>query len=271
MSTQTGRDRVFLLGVRGSLPVSGAAFRKYGCATTCIYVRLGGRSAVLDGGTGLLSLPEEALAEPALPLLLTHPHADHLLGLPLCPYAMRQGGRLDIYAAPRGGLDAEALFRRIMSPPLWPVGPEALPARIAFHGLPATLDLDGISVRAMEGVHPGGVSVLSLSGGGRRVVLLTDCTLTPALRPKLLDFAGDCDLLLIDGQYSDGEWSARSSFGHNTWTQAARFGAECGAKQVRIIHHDPFRTDCALDKAAEELLQSCPRGAFGREGEVIGL
>ena len=275
-------NTVTILGARGSMSVGGTAYLRYGGATTCVLLRLFGQIILLDAGTGLMNMPPDLLDAPSLPLLLTHAHADHLLGLPLCPYVMRRGARLEIYAARRGGLDAETQIRRLLSPPLWPVGPDRLPADIRFHDLPAELHLDAdgraaspnagvIRVLSMEGAHPNGVSILRLEGNGKSVVFMTDCAITDALRPAALKFARDCSLLLCDGQYSDAEWSARVGFGHNSWSVAQKFAREGRARQVRIVHHDPFHTDAVLDAAAEELERLCPGCAFAREGEAILL
>lgn len=253
------------------MSVGGEAFNVYGGATTCVVVRFGGNAVILDAGTGLMNLPRELWDAPCLPLLLTHAHADHLLGLPLCPYAMRRGAKLDIYGKTRNGLDVEAQVKRFMSPPLWPIGPELLPAEIGFHDLPDDFYLSGIHVKALEGVHPNGVSLLRLESGGKSVVLMTDCTLTEELYPAAVEFAQDCSLLLCDGQYSDAEWPARAGFGHNAWSAAAKFARDCGAKQARIIHHDPFHTDAVLHDAEPELDRICPACAFAKEGEVIAL
>lgn len=263
---------VVILGARGSIPVSGRQFMAYGGATTCVLVRLGGQPVVLDAGTGLLSLPRFlGEGENHVPLLLSHPHADHLLGLPMCPLLSRPGFRMDLYAARRGGLDGEGQVRALLSPPLWPVGPECLTSPPVFHDLPGHMELGAVTVETMEGVHPGGVSLFRLTGGGRRVVFVTDCTLTEELLPALTDFARDCDLLLCDGQYSREEWPARSTFGHSTWQAAARLGAACGAGRVRVIHHDPGHTDEQLEAAGRELAAIHPDCGFGREGEEVLL
>lgn len=262
---------ITILGARGSVPVSGSSYARYGGATTCVLVQMRDAFVVLDAGTGILSLPENVFRLPRLPLLLTHPHADHLLGLPMCPYVMRQGAQLDIYAAPRSGLDARGQIERLLAPPLWPIGPDALAANVYFHPLPETLRLGDIRVDTMEGDHPGGVSLFRLESDDKRVVFATDCTLSDALFPQLCEFAQNCDLLLCDGQYSDAEWSARKTFGHSTWTAAARFGADCGAKRVRVIHHDPGHTDAVLDAAAAEVRAIHPNCEFAREGEEIKL
>lgn len=262
-------DIVKILGARGSVPVSSPAFDFYGGATSCYFVRLAGQSIVLDAGTGILSLSAALKPdERRLPLLLTHPHADHLLGLPMCGLLFDPACRIDFYAAQRGGYDAAAQFCRLMSPPLWPVWPEDLPADLHFYELPDEMAIGPVRVRSMEGVHPGGVSLLRLDGGGKSVALVTDCTLTDSLRPAAAEFARDCDLLLCDGQYRPEEWASRTDFGHNTWEAAAEFGRLCGARQTRVVHHDPSRTDGELDAAAGGLGPGC---AFGYEGEEIVL
>lgn len=263
---------VRILGARGSIPVGGEAFRRYGGATTCVMVRLAGQIIVLDAGTGLLSLSDYLKKdEKQISLLLSHPHADHLLGLPLCSLMLQPDFYLDVYAAQRGSLNAEGQVQRFMSPPLWPVKPENLPARLTFYDLPQRMELGDVVVETMEGVHSGGVTLFRLTGDGHRVVFATDCTLADGLLPKLRGFAKDCDLLLCDGQYSEAEWSKRSAFGHSTWMAAARLGKDCGAKQVRIIHHDPFRTDRQLREAAAEVEGIHSRCSFAYEGEEVLL
>lgn len=262
---------ITVLGTRGSVPVSGSSFSRYGGATTCVLFRAGEQYIALDAGTGLLSLPDEAMRRSPLALLLTHSHADHLLGLPLSPCVMTPGFQLDVYAASRGGLDARAQVERLLSPPLWPVGPDALPADIRFHDLPQTLRIGDITVETMEGEHPGGVTLLRLSANGTRTVFATDCTLIGALLPELAAFIRDCDLFLCDGQYRDDEWADRSTFGHSSWGYVARFAGENGVKRLRIVHHDPRRTDADLDRAAEALRAPGADYDFAKEGEVIEL
>ncbi len=266
-----GKFDVTILGARGSIPVSGRDFVRYGGATTCVLARALGQYIVLDAGSGLMNLPAEAMERDELSLLLSHPHLDHLLGLPLCPYVLRQGTRLNVYAVTRGGLDAKAQVERMMSPPLWPVGPELLPGEIRFHELRDTMHLGRVTVDVMEGNHPGGVSLLRLDADGLRLVFATDCTLDRSLASRLAEFERDCDLLLCDGQYRDDEWTGHSTFGHNSWEYVARFARDCGVKRLRIIHHDPGRTDDDLDRASEQLRAIGPDYAFAREGECISL
>ena len=265
-------DTVTILGTRGSLPRAGAEFTRYGGDTTCILVQIAGETILLDAGTGLLNFePPASSEEKPIPLLLSHFHADHLLGLPLAPLLMDTNNHVDIYAQSRAGLDTETRIERLYSPPIWPVSLDLLPAWVNFRELPDTLRLGEVTVETAEGCHPDGVTLMKLSNRGRSVVFLTDCTLTEEIFPKLAEFSGGCDLLLCDGQYSDEEWKKHASFGHNTWNLAAEFGAACGAKKVRIIHHDPFHTDRMLDEAAPQLAARHPDCRFALDREEIVL
>ena len=254
------------------MPVSGEAFLRYGGATTCVFLRFADQNIVLDCGTGMMELPKFLHKDARqITVLLSHPHADHLLGLPMCPVVFDSAKRIDIYGTIKEGRDTRQQVCTFMAPPLWPVGPDKFPAKITFRDLPERMILGDVTVESMDGAHPGGVSLFRLTGGGKSVVFMTDCTVTEDNLPVFAEFARDCDLLLCDGQYSQQEWQGREYFGHSTWVAAAQLGAACGARQVRVIHHDPFRTDTQLDSAARELTAIHADCVFARAGEEILL
>lgn len=263
--------QVTILGCRGSIPASGAQFSRYGGATCCVLIRAGERSVVLDAGTGLMHLSPCLHGERKISVFLSHCHTDHILGLPLCPELMCAENQIHLYGAARCGLSLCEQINTLMSPPLWPVGICQLPADIVFHEIAPHMEHNGMIVESMEGCHPGGVSVFRLTVEGRRIVYLTDCTITEENRTRLQAFCQDCDLLLCDGQYSDEQWPACSTFGHNRWTDAARFGAECRAKAVRILHHAPTHTDQILDRAGAQVRAIYPACDLAYDGEEISL
>ena len=265
-------DKVSILGARGSVPRAGSPFSKYGGNTTCVLVELADELILLDAGSGMMELPSSLeLGKDHAALLLTHVHVDHLLGLPLCPLMMDPDFRMDIYVKQRNSLDSETQLNLLISPPLWPVRISQLPAGTVMHELPERLQIGSVSVETMEGIHPDGVTVFKLSAEGHSVVFASDCTLTDAIFSLLTEFARDCDLLLCDGQYSDEEWDSHCSFGHSTWRRAAALGCACGAKKVRIIHHDPAHTDDMLDAAAPQLAVLHPDCSFALAQEEILL
>ena len=262
-------SRISLLGVRGSVPASDAArYGKYGVATMCVSVQMAGETILLDGGSGLLNAgPSEACT-----LLLSHPHADHLLGLPVWPPLFRAGFHVDIWARTRGGLGPMEQAAALMSPPLWPVGPKDLPAEPAWRSLPeGSVSVGRVLIDHAEGRHPGGVTVFRLSAGGRSVVYATDCELDGPTRERLIPLAADCDLLLCDAQYTDEEYPQRLGWGHSSLSMALAFSAQCRARRTVLIHHAPFRTDAELDALENEIRRARPDCGFGKQSESFLL
>ena len=273
---QTEDDGVVtLLGVRGSCPVWGPAFARYGGSTACVFVQMGGQSIVLDAGTGLLSLADVfPHGEQRFSLLLSHPHVDHLMGLPLCPLLQRSEFSVSLYSSPRDGRHTLEQVAALLAPPLWPVGPESFAAHMRWEDLPAPMfALGAVEVRCLEVVHPGGSTAFRLSCQDRSLVYVSDAEESEYSLQRLVDFAAGCSLLLIDGQFTKEELTDHQGYGHMAWETAVSVGRRCGAEELRIIHHPPERTDRQLDEFEERLFQM--RGddhyRFARCGERICL
>ena len=164
-------DTVTFLGTRGSMASVGDEYIRYGGNTTCILLQLAGETILLDAGTGIMNFPvPSGDGQRRIPLLLSHPHADHIVGLPLSPLVMDPGIQIDLYSKSRDGLDTHAQIERLVSPPLWPVRMEELPAKVNYHELPDHMQLGAVTVDITEGCHPGGVSLMRLSGNGHCIV-----------------------------------------------------------------------------------------------------
>ncbi len=73
-----------LLGTRGTLPVSGQSFVKYGGNTTCLMTPpVNSDSCIIfDGGTGLTSLNKYKNFK-EYHIFLSHLHWDHIVGMPI--------------------------------------------------------------------------------------------------------------------------------------------------------------------------------------------
>ena len=48
--------------------------------------------------------------------------------------------------------------------------------------------------------------------------------------------------------YTDEEYPDRTGWGHSTFRQSIRLAEDAGAKQLLFFHHDPTRSDDALDE-----------------------
>lgn len=266
------KDQVRILGARGSIPVSGRRFSLFGGATSCVLITLARKSLIIDAGTGLLSCPPVRAEDGRVPMLLSHPHADHMLGLSMSSFVMREGyPRLDVYAETHGGLSPFDQANHLFSPPVWPITPDAFPFPPVFHEIAGDFELGPLHISVMQGSHPGGVTLFRIESGGKSVVYASDCELKGDLFDRVAAFASGCSLLLCDGQYDEAESAIKAGFGHNSYLTAAKLGSVCGAKETRIVHHDPQSRDRTLLKRESSLSRNYPRCLFAREGEVILL
>jgi phosphoribosyl 1,2-cyclic phosphodiesterase len=272
------KDKITILGCRGSVPRSGRGFEKYGGATSCYALRLGGKLLLVDAGTGILRLEDVLLAEKSADVILTHAHADHVIGLPMARPAHDPSFAFRIFAKTRNGLDAKAQTNAMLKPPAWPVDTDALAAGFSFFELEDGARFGGedaealaVTVDSMEAVHPGGCSILRFRGAGKTVVIATDCEIDAGSSDGFVSFASGADVLLIDGQYDPCVCEKRKGFGHNSWLRAAQLGERCGAVRTYVVHHDPYSTDDVLDRARGQISESFPGAYFAFDGEEIML
>ena len=253
-----------ILGCRGSMSSGGKSCTKYGGLTTSFAIKLDDQIVVIDAGSGILKLAEYVEKEKNIPLLFTHAHLDHLMGFPMCPLIFRKDISFEIYS------ETTDILSLVMRRPLWPVSAEELPAGITGKKIESEMEIGGIKLLSMDGNHPGGVKLFRLNGS-KSIVVMTDCTILDENYEAYAQFAKDCDLLLIDGQYSDEEWENFKNFGHNSYMFASEFAKNCGAKAARIVHHSPQRTDEQIDGAAAKLAAKYENISFAFEGEEILL
>ena len=259
------------LGVRGSIPVSGEEFLKYGGETTCYVIETDTSVLVVDAGTGFMNLPKRIVDRERLTLILTHTHLDHVLGLPMCPFVFNRNHQLDIYEATRMNMTTFEQVNSFLQLPTWPVNTDGLPAEIRCHELGWELQEGDIHVRRLDGSHPGGVSVLIIEAEDKKITVATDCTYIGRWMDEVTATAKGSDIILCDGQYVDEEWPRSSTFGHSTWRMAIDFAEKCNAKAMRIVHHDPLRTDSQLDGVAEQVRAINPAYDLLKRGDVITL
>ena len=97
------------------------------------------------------------------------------------------------------------------------------------------------------------------------MVFATDVELTPAAASELAAFAGSCDLLILDAQYTDEEYKARIGFGHSSISQSLALVSKCLPRSTLLTHHDPYRTDEELDELARTLPENVRLAKEGME------
>lgn len=275
--------RVHLCGVRGSSPVSGAEFVRYGGATSCVAIAADGAAPtlVLDAGTGIARVSRLVDPQPFRgSILLGHLHWDHMSGLPFFRSADDPASRVDIHL-PAQGVEAEQLLARIMSPPFFPVRPGQLQGAWSFHSLDeGEATIEGFRVLAREIPHKGGRTFgYRVSDGRTSVAYLSDHHPYGLGSGRSGDgehheaakaLAADVDLLIHDAQYTRGEFADRAHFGHSTVDYAIGLAEACGVGHLLLFHHDPSRTDDELDGLLDRY-ETSARVSVAVEGAVYDL
>jgi len=247
-------------------------YARYGGASACVLVRMGGEHILLDAGTGIMAAQAAAGDAKRFTVLLSHAHIDHMLGLPMFPPLHDRRYEADIYARRRAGLGAAAQVSLLVRPPLWPHTAEAFHEGVRIRDLPSSGFFIGpVRVDWMEGNHPGGCTVYRLTHGDASLVYCTDFEHGDGHTERLLAFARGCGALIYDAEFSPAEYEEKQGFGHSTWEMGAEIGTRCGAGRVLLFHHDPGRTDAELERVEKALREAYPGCSFARCGEEVPL
>jgi phosphoribosyl 1,2-cyclic phosphodiesterase len=253
--------RVNVCGVRGSTPAPGRQFSRVGGNTSCVALAHDGEDAprlILDAGTGLRNVTNLLGERPFQgTLLLGHLHWDHTQGLPFFAAGDQEGARVHVLL-PEQSQGPEQLLARMMGPPFFPIPPEGLDGDWTF----GTIDegdhqIEDFRVRAREVPHPGGRTFgFRVSDGHSSMAYISDHgPLAIGRGPEgwgpyhesVMELVQDVDLLLHDAQYTAAELARRPHFGHSCVDYAVSLATRGDVGQLLLFHHDPARTDDAVD------------------------
>src|SRR5437016_1368764 len=265
--------RIKLWGVRGSLPVPGPATIRYGGNTSCVEVRADGEIIVLDAGTGIralgLALEKELGPDTIKPtLLITHTHWDHIQGLPFFPPAYNSKNLIRIlgYEGARSGLGT--ILAAQMETPFFPVSMHELQSHLAIEELKEMeFHIGTVKVEAKFANHPGICAGYRLFTSGGSIAYMPDNEPYESLklqgaaqggneardfadgeRAKMVEFLRDCDVAILDAQYTDEEYKGHVGWGHSPFSGTVLLALDANVKSVLLFHHDPGHDDDMIDR-----------------------
>ena len=257
--------RVRFWGTRGSIARPGPDTVRYGGNTSCVEVRGPDDTLlVLDCGTGAWDLGRQLLVDVPAPirghLLLTHTHWDHIQGFPFFAPLFVAGNEWDVYAPHGLGQRVEATLAGQMEYAYFPLTLAQLGAAIRYHDLDEEpFDVGTIHVVPRYLNHPGIALGYRLEAGGVALVYSTDHEphsphgdpsrrLVHAEDRAHIEFLAGAQLVIHDAQYTLEEYPAKQTWGHCPAERAVDFAVAAGAQRLALYHHDPARTDAALDQ-----------------------
>lgn len=251
-------------GSRGSIPVSGEEYIRYGGSTTCMEIRTRNDDVVIiDAGTGIRRLGNNLLKEKRkhATLFFTHAHWDHLMGFPFFKLIYHDDVNLKIYGCPleRGGM--KKLLSGLMAPPYFPVPLKEIRAKVEWKescSVDSVTEVCGMEVRCIPLNHPNQGLGYRFVENGKSFVFLTDNELDgdhPGGKSyaEYVEFCRGADLLIHDAEFTDKEYAFTRGWGHSTWRKALQLAMDAEVKQFGLFHHNQDHSDDMID----DIVLSC--------------
>ena len=245
-------------GARGSIPVSGEVYLRYGGDTTCASIETkAGEIIILDAGTGIRRLGNRLLKEGRkdIHLLLTHAHWDHIMGFPFFKPLYRSGTTIRVHGCTFAQQSIRRFLKEIMQPPFFPVDLANVSANVVFDDeCPLEIAMGGVSGRSILLNHPNQGFGFRLSEGDRSIAFFPDNELThPHPGGKAMDeyarFLEGVDFLVHDAEYLPEEYERYSrGWGHSVHLDTVRFALKASAGHLLLWHINQERTDEQVDK-----------------------
>jgi len=251
-------------GARGSIPVSGQSYLRYGGDTTCLEIRTkNDEIIVIDAGSGIRRLGNRLIAEnrDRFALLFTHAHWDHLMGFPFFKPIYAAGTSIAVYGCPFVQTSIKQMISNIMLPPYFPVKFTDLKADVHYHEFCDTVfTVYGVQVTPISLSHPNQGVGYRFSEKGKNLIFLTDNELGHRHPGGLayedyVAFSDQADVLIHDAEYREEDYRITRTWGHSVYKQALQLAIDAKVKRFGLFHHNQERSDTAVD----EIVADCRR------------
>ena len=252
-------------GTRGSIPKPGHHTLRFGGNTSCVEVRTAADTLVIiDCGTGLHDLGQALMsagkAAVSGHILVSHTHWDHIQGIPFFAPFFVPGNEWDIYAPKGLGQSLQDTLAGQMRYAYFPVRLDQMGAKIRYHELiEGDFQLGDVSVRTQYMNHTALTLGFRLEADATVLVYASDhepfSRNLASGKGEILgqdrrhcEFLSGADLVIHDAQYTLGEYADKIGWGHSTVEYAVGMCRAAGAANLALTHHDPLRTDHALEE-----------------------
>ncbi|MFH1982709.1 MAG: MBL fold metallo-hydrolase [Pseudomonadota bacterium] len=253
--------RITCWGSRGSIPVSGEQYIRYGGDTTCLEIRTRSNDIIIvDAGTGIRSLGNHLLAEERFSyhFIFTHAHWDHVMGFPFFKPIFYPESRFVMHRCPFASKFVDTVLKKVMSPPNFPVKYSEIKAELVHEdACPLDFEIGSVSITPIPLSHPNGGSGYKFTEDGKSFVFLTDNELGFAhpngrTREDYLAFCQGADFLIHDAEYTAEEYKNTIEWGHTVYTEALALAMDAGVRQFGLFHLNQERTDDQVDAMVDD-------------------
>jgi len=248
-------------GSRGSIPVSGKEYIKYGGDTACVEIRAeSGEVIIVDAGTGIRRLGNQLIQENRFNchLIFTHAHWDHLIGFPFFKPLYLSRSDIRIHGCPFALRYVHTMLSKVMSPPNFPVSFSDVKARISIdQECPMAFSIGSIQVSRIRLSHPNQGSGYKFVENGRTFVFITDNELGYT-HPGGLDadsyraFSEGADILVHDAEFTPEEYGNYRTWGHSDYVSVIDLALKAGVGQIGLFHLNQDRTDDDMDRIVDD-------------------
>lgn len=276
-------------GVRGTLPVPGESTVQFGGNTNCVTLSIAKKNFfIFDAGTGIKRLSNHLLKIKRFPLsakiFISHPHYDHINGIPFFVPLYMKGNEFEFLGAPSGEVNLEKIISGQMDSLYFPITVKEFAAQISYRDLSEeTFNIDDIQIQTILLNHPGKCLGYRVQCNNKVFCYVTDHELFLEDMPyynqfdedRIIQFIYEADVLVMDATYTDAEYVAKIGWGHSCVSRVAAIADKAKVKLLCLYHHDPDQTDKEIIfkvKEANEMLQSkqsATRCIAPKEGEKV--
>jgi len=293
-------------GVRGSYAAPQKTHLGVGGNTSCVEIRAGEHLLVCDGGTGIIPLGEQLMAQSEIAEMLvvfTHYHWDHICGLPFFQPAFSPHWKIKFFGPGESADDIETRLSNQMKAPYFPVETETWMADIEYlNPAKGGITHGPIEVSFHNVHHPGVTYGYRIKLAGKNIVYVSDNEIDflkssiarrrdefddeeHALLERIeteerdaeLDAIRGTDILIHDSQYTPHDYEKKRGWGHSCYVDAVHFAIDAEVKALYLYHHDPTYDDEKVNAIHHDCMQIIrERGAtmechIAHEGLIVEL
>lgn len=263
-------------GVRGSIPCPGPSTVRYGGNTSCVEVRCGASSIILDAGTGIRELGDAMMKDGPVDtdILFSHTHFDHIVGLPFFAPLYCADNTVRLWSGhlkPEHSL--EDVLCEMLVAPLFPIPMDIMAAKKVFNDFPCgeTLTLKcGAVVKTGSLNHPNRATGYRIEYDGRSICYVTDTEhVAGELDQNIVDLIAGADIFIYDCTYTDKEYPNFKGWGHSTWQAGVALADAANVGTFVVFHHEPTHDDAFMDAVAKQAHAKRPGTVVAQEGMVL--